>query len=216
MVRWEGIPLRDVGATAGRNTLPRFFFGFCIGMVMAGVVAMAPVAAGYVHWVRTPEVGPSIALLAAGSYVALACREELSFRGYPLFRLAQPLGVWGAQTFVAVAFAAEHVAGGWAWQRALLGAGVGSLLFGMVAISTRGLAVPIGLHAAWNFGQWAMGFKPESPSLFTAVVVQEYRDRAESLGVISYLLVTVLATAAFWLWHRRRSRPIRIEFDRAG
>lgn len=33
-------------------------------------------------------------------------------------------------------------------SQAIVGAGVGSLLYGMAAITTRGLAVPIRLHAA--------------------------------------------------------------------
>jgi membrane protease YdiL (CAAX protease family) len=55
---------------------------------------------------------------------------------------------------VAFAFAVEHVVGGMRWLHAILGAGIGSLLLGMAALATRGLAMPISLHAAWNFGQW--------------------------------------------------------------
>ncbi|MEG9435147.1 CPBP family intramembrane metalloprotease [Edaphobacter sp. HDX4] len=69
---------------------------------------------------------------------------------------------WTAQFAVALVFALEHLAGGATWINAILGTVGGSLLFGMAAIVMRGLAVPIGLHGAWNFGQWTLGEKESS------------------------------------------------------
>lgn len=54
-------------------------------------------------------------------------------------------------------------------MNALFGAFVGSILFGMAALTTRGLAVPIGVHAAWNFGEWIVGEK-EIPGLWKPVI----------------------------------------------
>jgi membrane protease YdiL (CAAX protease family) len=140
------------------------------------------------------------------TYVALSCREELGFRGYPLLRLKGLCGVWGAQIIVALAFAAEHMAGGLPFSRAILGAGVGSLMFGMAALATRGLAVPIGLHAAWNFGDWILGGKG-SPGLWQVVVEQGQQQRAQFVGTVGYIAVMSLATIAFWMWYRSKSKP---------
>jgi len=107
----------------------------------------------------------------------LAVREELAFHGYPLQRLKSIFGIWGAQLIVAFVFAFEHVLGGSTWQLALLGAGVGSLLFGMAAIATRGLAMPIGLHAAWNIGDWIRGGKG-SVGFWKPIVEDDFKECA--------------------------------------
>jgi len=157
--------------------------------------------AGHVRWVRAPGVHPAQTTVTLLAYLALACREELAFRGYPLRRLEPLIGPWGAQLLVALVFAVEHVAGGSTWRQALVGPGVGSLLFGMAAITTRGLAVPIGLHAAWNLGDWARGGKGGS-GLWTAVVREGFEGRAQLAGTISYLALMCSATLALWSWHR--------------
>jgi len=144
----------------------------------------------------------------------LSCREELAFHGYPLRRLKISFGFWGSQLIVILIFAVEHMAGGWSWTQALFGAGVGCLLFGMAAIATGGLAVPIGLHAAWNFGDWLRGNK-QSNGLWKSVVEQPVQERAQMEGMMLYVIVMVLATSAFWWWHHRlwprRLRPVDSE-----
>ena len=115
---------------------------------------------------------------------------------------------------IAVLFAAEHRLGGSDWLRALLGPGVGSLLFGIAAIATKGLAMPIGLHAAWNFGQWILGLK-EQPGMLTAIVEKGNEQHAEIVGFSSYLAVMGLATAGFWLWDIYRRRNSETEYAAA-
>jgi uncharacterized protein len=201
-VRWDGVRLDDVGAKPDRLSLARSVVGFLIGIGMVALWMSISVTTGYVHWERAPENGTFMATITLIAYLALASREELAFHGYPLRRLEQSFGVWGAQLIVALVFALEHMVGGWSWTRALFGAGVGSLLFGMAAIATRGLAVPIGLHAAWNFGQSMMGLGGE-PALWRAVVDNGQEQHIERVRAISYLAVMGSATLAFWFWHRK-------------
>jgi membrane protease YdiL (CAAX protease family) len=107
-----------------------------------------------------------------------------------------------SQLTIAVVFAAEHVGGGWTLSQALFGAGVGSLLFGMAAITTRGLAVPIGLHAAWNFGDWIHGGK-NAGGVWHPVGMDAHPDLANRAATIGYVGVMLSATLAFWWLHRR-------------
>jgi membrane protease YdiL (CAAX protease family) len=204
-VHWERLRLEDVGAALARRSLSRFVFGFFVGLLLVALFAAILAVAGHLRWVRAPGVGFAATAVSLITYVALSCREELGFRGYPLRRLERFFGLWGAQTIVALVFAAEHVAGGLPWSRALLGAGVGSLLFGMAAIATRGLAVPIGLHAAWNFGDWMLGGK-DSPGLWQVVADEGYQGRAQLVRTVAYLALIGLATLAFWTWHRRMDK----------
>ena len=200
-VRWDGIALRDVGAAIGRKSPLRFAIGFFLGLLLVALHTSLVAVAGDVRWVRLENVRTSSIVAALVTYFLLSCREELAFHGYPLRRLNSLFGLWVAQLIVGLVFALEHVAGGSTWVQAFLGAGVGSLLFGMASIATRGLALPIGLHAAWNFGDWMRGGKG-SGGLWGPIGV-EHAARAEMIG---YLAVMFSATLAFWWWfHRART-----------
>ena len=80
----------------------------------------------------------------------------------------------------------------------------GSLLFGMAALATRGLAVPIGLHAMWNVGQWILGEK-ELPGLWKVWMEDRLQTRAQEVGMVSYLLGAGIAILGFW-WRYRKNR----------
>jgi hypothetical protein len=198
-LRWDKLRFRDVGAAPDRLSAVRMLAGFALGLLLVALQTCFVILAGHVHWVRTASVGLAAVRTALLAYGTLASREELAFRGYPLRRLESCFGVWIAQIVVALVFAMEHVAGGSTWVNAMLGAFVGSLLFGMAALVMRGLAVPIGLHAAWNFGQWTLGEK-ESSGLWTPVVEQGYKQHVDHMGMLGYLLVFGLATVMFYLF----------------
>ncbi len=206
-LRWDKLRFRDVGAAPDRLSAVRVPAGFAIGLLLVALQTGFVMLAGHVHWVRTPSVGLAPVGTALLTYVALASREEFAFRGYPLRRLDSCFGMWSAQIVVAVVFALEHVAGGSTWVNAMLGAFVGSLLFGMAALAMRGLAVPIGLHAAWNFGQWTLGEK-EASGLWRPVVEEGYKQHVDRMGMLGYLVVFGLAIVAFYVFGSlRRAAP---------
>jgi len=198
--------LKDIGLAFRRDSVSRFLLGMGGGLVLIVLhFAILWLLGGEVSLERVPEVRLTALAVAVCSFIPLAAMEELGFRGYPLRRLEASYGLWVAQTVVALAFAVYHVVGGFPWVTALLGTGMGSLLFGMAAIATRGLAVPIGLHAAWNIGGWSLGEK-QFPGLWKIVIEESSRSSAEMAGMIGYFGVLGLATLGFWLLHRRQLR----------
>ncbi|HEX3601151.1 MAG TPA: CPBP family intramembrane glutamic endopeptidase [Lacipirellulaceae bacterium] len=203
-VRWDGVNLSDVGATPERGSPLRFLMGFLIGSCIVSGWALLCIVSGYVRWTFQPTAGGLSAYVALTAYLALACREELSFHGYPLRRLQQTWGVWSGQVFVAIVFALEHRLGGSPWVRVIFGAFVGSLLFGMASIATRGLAVPIGVHAAWNFGTWLLGMKGQG-GVWRQVVEPGNERNAEIFGMAAYVAVLGTAIFLFWNYFRRTS-----------
>jgi hypothetical protein len=207
-IRWDKLRLRDVGAFPNVRSMSRAIVGFAIGLLLVGAQTCFVLLGGHVQWVRGPSAGFVPVGVALAGYLTLASREELAFRGYPLRRLESSFGAWIAQLVVALAFAIEHVAGGATWANAILGAFVGSLLFGMAALVTRGLALPIGLHAAWNFGQWALGEK-ESPGMWRPTVERGYSAYVDHVGMISYLLVFGCAIVVLWVFGEWRGRSER-------
>ncbi len=204
-LRWDRLRFRDVGAEVQARSVLRFALGFAGGLLLVILWAGSCAVLGATRWTRAAALSPGHVVFVALAYVALATREELAFRGYPLRRLEHCCGAAVAQIAVAVLFALEHRIGGASWPDALLGVGAGSILFGAAALATRGLAVPIGLHAAWNLGQWALGLKGE-PGIWTAVTVKSAAS-AYQVGLASYLVVTMLGAAAFMVWQRVNRRP---------
>lgn len=201
-VRWEGKSLADFGFTLEAASLARFAGGFLFGLLLVGLHTAIMAAGGAIRWTNAPSVQPQYALLVCLTFLLLSLREELAFRGYPLRKLASDLNPWAAQLIVAVLFAIEHAIGGATWTNAILGAGMGSLVFGMAALATRGLALPIGLHAAWNIGDWARGGKAEA-GYWRSVVEPGSEQMANIIGMSSYVAVMALAFLALWAWQRR-------------
>lgn len=203
-VRWDGLRLRDVGTSPGTQTAARLVFGFFVGITLLAVQELFLYAGGHTHWIfRAPHVSYGVILLALAAYLALALREELAFRGYSLRRIESALGLWMSLLIMCIAFTLEHAAGGWTWSRSILGASAGALLFGMAALATRGIAVPLGIHVAFNFGQWFMGQK-ENVGPFQLIVDAGFARRSEILGYAGYLTGTLLAVAVFWVLHTSR------------
>lgn len=204
-VGWDRTRLEDVGAAPDRRTPLRLGLGFLTGLFLVALSTALTATVVPTRWTLTSAVGFGASLLQLLGFLALSCREELAFHGYPLRRVSKVVGLLSGQIIIALAFGLEHRIGGWTWTQALLGASVGSLAFGMAAIATRGLAVPIGLHAAWNFGQWVLGQKAEV-GVWQQVTEDSDRSRAAVAGSIGYIAVMSLATIAFWLWYRAAER----------
>lgn len=200
-VRWDGLRLGDVGARPNANSPGRLAIGFALGLLLVALHSFLVAVAGHVQWVRTERPTIHHASLVVIGYLLLAAREELAFHGYPLRRLQELLGLWPAQAAIAAVFALEHLAGGWSFGQALWGAAMGSLLFGMASIATRGLAVPIGIHAAWNVGDWIRGNRAE-PGVWRPEIATGFEGAASRAGIWCYVLVMALAVLCFWWWHR--------------
>jgi membrane protease YdiL (CAAX protease family) len=192
------------GVGFNRTTVVRFGTGFAIGIalvtltIVLSILAFGPLSASRNQLVTWP-----ITVVYLLSYIGLAAMEELAFRGYPLFHLRRAYGVWSAQIIVALAFALYHMTQGWPLLAALLGTTAGSILFGAAALRSGGLALPIGIHAAWNFGTWALG---EKAAIGVWVIARRPGDDNPLVGTVIYLGVML---GAAWLigWVGRSRVP---------
>jgi membrane protease YdiL (CAAX protease family) len=202
-IRWErGKPI-EFGLELTRATWLRFGAGVLFGLLLIAAQTALIELAGGVHWVVASPAPPT--LLPILGYLLLATREELAFRLYPLRLLAFEFRPWIAQIVVASMFIIEHKLGGATWENAVLGAGIGSLVFGMAALATKGLALPIGIHAAWNIGDWARGGKGNG-GLWHIAVEPGSTAYADKVAIGSYLVVMACALAALLFlqqWSRK-------------
>ncbi len=197
----------DLDDSSSPSSLRRFAFGVILGLASFGVhVLVVSGFAGPIHFERVAGVGAGAAMVYFVRFLATSCMEEIGFRGYPVKRLQRAMGIWPTVFVTAVAFGLSHLSYGWDMQTITLGVIPGGLLWGMSAIATRGLAVPIGLHAAWNFSAWCVGDRAETGLL--RMVVEEDAQRSTLVGTVSYLSIFGVLTVAFWWVHRRNGlRP---------
>ncbi|MGN6801994.1 MAG: lysostaphin resistance A-like protein [Ginsengibacter sp.] len=199
-VKWEKLQLKDVGVVASNMTFKKVVIGFGIGLFMTLLQLAFVLLFGHYKIALTSSISSYTIIFYLALYILVAIREELAFRGYPLFSLNHRFGLWTAQIIILIIFSLEHVAGGMTWLQAFLGAGTGALLFGFAALKTNGIALPIGLHAAWNFGQWCLGFKKET-GLFHGIVEKGFENVVERNGWISYLVIMTVAIVIFYFYN---------------
>ena len=182
--------------------LKLFAWGLIFGVVSFAVhVMIITTLTGPIAFALNPAVGVFTVLIFFLRFVATSWMEELGFRGYALQRLVPAIGVWPAVVLTAVVFGLSHLLYGWDLQTIALGVIPPGLLWGMSAVATRGIAMPIGLHAAWNFSAWTSGTRKESGLL--QMVVDEHNINTTAT-TSSYLLIFGLMTLGFWWYHQTR------------
>lgn len=165
-LKLEGKPWRDYALTVDKLTLVRFALGAITAMVLATTMFLLQVwysglEISFTSVNIVPFLGMSLSL------IPLAFMEELAFRSYPLLKLKNAYGIWVAQFVIAILFALYHYIGGWTLLASFIGPGVWSFAFGLLALKSKGIALPTGFHFGLNFALAAIGNKYWVPVLFT-------------------------------------------------
>jgi membrane protease YdiL (CAAX protease family) len=109
-------------------------------------------------------------LVGAGRALVVAAIEETIFRELLLGYLRRPLGVPLALGLSSLAFAVLHAWNANATPLAVANLAVAGVLFGLGYLVGRGLALPIGLHAAWNWFEGSVFGFPVSGSTRDSVL----------------------------------------------
>lgn len=201
--RIEKGPRTQLDLAVSPSSLRRFSIGVLLGVASFAIhVTIVATLAGPIRFEWVPGVGALAALIYFARFLSTSCMEELGFRGYALQRLTGTMGPWPAVCLTAVAFGLSHLLYGWGLQTIAIGVIPFGLLWGMSAIATRGIAVPIGLHAAWNFASWAAGSRAETGPL-RMIVEDDALELTQAVATASSLSITTALTLAFWLVHRR-------------
>ena len=169
-----------------------------------------------VEWKSNEVVFSNMAILSYVAIVPLAFMEELAFRAYPFILLHRRYGIWVAQVVTAVAFAMYHLPGGSSLLGVLLGPGIWGLIFGIAAAWSRGIAVPLGIHAALNAGQMVMGLKGTDDAIWKISDSGKLSSAAKfdvnQVGLAMQLAVLFIAICLTFLYNKTEAgfrKPIR-------
>jgi uncharacterized protein len=229
-------------ATAWRAWTVQLGLGATLGLLLVGAIFVAELAAG---WLAVLSIGAgALAALAVGLVRALlvAVVEETIFRGALLGYLQRPLGSPGAVAVSSIVFALVHAWNANATPLAIANLVVAGALFGVAYLVARGLTtafaveeaaarglgqlayaigrglpLPVGLHAAWNFFEgsvfgFAVSGSPRDSLLDVAVRGPELMTGGAfgPEGGLLGLGATILVGAILWALRDRvpRAAPL--------
>ncbi|NVK86678.1 MAG: CPBP family intramembrane metalloprotease [Gammaproteobacteria bacterium] len=174
------------------------FIGLLLGCVTMLVIFASLLLSGSLEVQSLPTEVTSFLIHSVPILLVLALMEELIFRGYLMFRLRELFGTRVAVYVTALVFGLYH---GWSLQ-SLLGPAIWGLVFALLALKSRGLAMPIMFHFALNWLQALFNMKVKYTSgLFEFTLpATEPLFKADSIGLMMQgivLLFTVIAIERF-------------------
>ena len=191
-----------VGLQFRKSHLGHFFGGTVAGMGVVGLMigTLTLLSPLRIESVAAPDYWNAIGWSAFILFV-LALMEELAFRTYPLFRLSKTLGFRSSIYITAVVFAFYHGLS----PMNLLGPGIWGLFFGLAAIRTGSIVLPLGFHFGLNWMQSLFGMKPEySGSLWTIEVDSATAHFSQdTVGLALHLILMVIGVGLIE-WHVRK------------
>jgi membrane protease YdiL (CAAX protease family) len=147
------------------------------GLVLGGVMAALAIGLALAFGARlqlTADAGlwPSVALPLILGLVLAALAEELGFRGFPLRRLTDSLGVFPAMIVVGLPFALLHAGNPSVSVFSLLNIFVAALWLSVAFYSAGGMPLAWGAHVGWNAGLAILFDAPVSGYMFHVPVVE--------------------------------------------
>ncbi|MCF3111327.1 CPBP family intramembrane metalloprotease [Niabella sp. CC-SYL272] len=202
----DKITLKQTGVYFHKQSLPRFLKGFIAGILMVLIWVLLVVWITPVRLSRSAAPGTGAVFSALLLYLLVATREELVFRSYFLTRLATAYGRLAALMIVTAVFILEHRLAGMSWHMAVIGSGMGGLLFGLAAIKTKGIALPLGLHSAWNFGRWMFGLTG-STGIWHYTYTQGSEARGTTTALTMHAIIFLAAIIVLFISGKTANRP---------
>lgn len=224
----------DYGFHMNRRWWLDLVFGLGLGALLMVGIFLAEWALGWIE-VQGSLASPAgtsfttaiIAMIV--SFICVGIYEEMLFRGYLLRNLAEGLNfsrvdprlaLWLAWILSSLLFGFAHAGNPNATLISSINIAVAGIFLGVGFVITGELAIPIGLHIAWNFFQGnVFGFPVSGTSANTTTFIAikqsgpvlwtggAFGPEAGLLGLIA------MAAGIFliWVWLRRRYRQPELD-----
>lgn len=198
--------VRKIGAFSGflKGTLIGFLLiAFCGGILWAN---------GNVRFAMG-----SISFITLAVYlfyfILVAVFEELMFRTYPLFVLAESYRIAVAIIINSIGFGLVHLANPGYTPLAFLNIVLAGTLFAVFTLIKRNVSWAIGIHFGWNFAQGVLlGYKVSGLATERALIAQPIGKAYLSGGDFgiegSVFCTLILSILISWMLYRYRISPV--------
>lgn len=217
--------LTDLGVVVDRQWLGEWLRGVALGAAMVLVVVGVGLLSGLLRVERLGGASPRVLLagLAVWTlyFLTLGTLEEVMVRGYVLVNLAEGLrGYAGSNRRAVIAavgasaglFGLLHAANPSASAMSVLNLVLFGCFLGWAAVATERLAVPIGVHVAWNVTLGPIAGLPVSGIPATPALVSTSETGPTVLtggsfgpeGGLLGLVGLVVGIAGLWWWLDRQ------------
>jgi len=153
---FEGRTIADYGLPWRSMFGVQFWQGVVLGFASITGLLVAMRVAGVFYFGRIALHGSEIwkwAIIYAFVFILVALREEFGFRGYGLYTLSAGIGFWPAAVLSAAFFGYSHLSNSGENWIGLFNVGAFGLLASFLLRRTGNLWMPIGLHAAFDWGE---------------------------------------------------------------
>ena len=206
-LRYEKQSLSSVHLIPNKKTLTRLSWGLMIGALIVGAMLLALFTLTDLNIERVENQTLIAFLIPALAFIPLALMEELLFRGYPFFRLAQVINIRWVLLITATLFALYHYNGTQNIGVLLLGPGIWGVTFGVAAYLSKSIAVPLGIHISANALQALFGLKSGYVAIWevTRSANPTAAIEPDHLGLIMQLTLLVLTLIVLELTTRNKS-----------
>jgi uncharacterized protein len=212
MARIEARTIADYGLPARRMFHVEFWRGTLVGFASLTGLLIVMRLAGVFHFQGVALHGFNI-VKWAGAYalvfVLVALREEFRARGYGLFVLSAAVGYWPAAIISSAYFGYSHHGNSGEDWVGLVNAGAFGLLLCFLLRRTGNLWLPIGFHAAFDWGETYFYGVADSGQVLPGHLLNSSSSGAALLSggsvgpegsiLCTLLIVVVWIVCALWL-----------------
>jgi membrane protease YdiL (CAAX protease family) len=161
----EGRRVADYGLPLRRAFRGEFWQGVAIGFTAITVLLCAMHAIGIFSFGTIGPHGAQMwkyALLSGAAFLFVGFFEEFFFRGYVQFTLTTSIGFWPAALLTSALFGYAHHGNAGETLVGTFSAGAAGFLFCLLLRRTGNLWMPVGFHAAWDWGETYFYGVPDS------------------------------------------------------
>jgi membrane protease YdiL (CAAX protease family) len=214
---YEGRRVDAYGLAVSQAFRGRFWQGFAIGVLNAGLVAVGMIALGgmTIHGLALHGSAlPASAAAWLGANVLVGLGEEMWYRGYLFQTLWRSLGMWPAAIAIAVLFACDHYffkQGENVWDVITLVSLSLWICYSVLRTGTLWLA--IGYHVAFDFMQlFVIGTKngnlvPVGHLLDSTIAGPAWLTGGVLGTEASFLMYPLIALMFVYVWWSNRGKP---------
>lgn len=213
-VEWWTVFVRKPGALSG------FLKGSLIGLLLIAICGGVLWANGNVSFAQG-NINPALLIAYLAYFILVALFEELMFRTYALFVLAERYPLTVAVLINSLGFGLVHLANPGYTPLAFLNIMLAGALFSVFTLLKQNVSWAIGIHFGWNFAQGILlGYKVSGINTPRALVAQPIGEAYLSGGTFgiegSIFCTLVLGILVIWLLYRYRFAPVELPLEIAS